>query len=53
MNGWSWSNLSVGILWYTGGACALAGCAVDGPSPIADTFIKAKCWWWCCCISIC
>ncbi len=42
MNGWSWSNFICGAFCgITGGACALAGCAVDGPSPIADaTLLK-------------
>ncbi|MEN8435941.1 secretion system protein E (plasmid) [Clostridium septicum] len=37
INGWSWSNFICGAFCgLTGGVCALAGCAVDGPSPVAD-----------------
>lgn len=37
MNGWSWSNFVCGAFCgIAGGACALAGCSVDGPAPIAD-----------------
>lgn len=37
MSAWSWSNFICGLFCgVVGGACALAGCAVDGPLPAAD-----------------
>lgn len=37
MSAWSWGNFVCGLFCgVAGGACALAGCSVDGPSPVAD-----------------
>ena len=37
MSAWSWSNFVCRLFCgVVGGACALAGCAIDGPLPVAD-----------------
>lgn len=37
MSGFSWANFICGAFCsITAGGCAIAGCSVDGPSPVAD-----------------
>ena len=44
MSAWSWGDFVCGIFCAAaGGVCTLAGCSIDGPSPVADaTLAKAS-----------